>query len=192
MADKLQGKRVAFLATDMVEQVELTEPWKAVQDEGATPELVSLEDGEIQGFNHYDKADTFKVDRTVEEASADDYDALVIPGGVGNPDTMRMNENAVEFTRQFFEQGKPVGVICHGPWMLVEAGVVRDRTVTSWPSLRTDIRNAGGNWVDQEVVVEDGLVTSRKPDDLPAFNAKIVEEFAEGRHAKQAEKATRA
>jgi protease I len=192
VADKLQGKRVAFLATDMVEQVELTEPWKAVQDEGATPELVSLEDGEIQGFNHYDKADTFKVDRTVEEASADDYDALVIPGGVGNPDTMRMDENAVEFTRQFFEQGKPVGVICHGPWMLVEAGVVRDRTVTSWPSLRTDIRNAGGNWVDQEVVVDDGLVTSRKPDDLPAFNAKIVEEFAEGRHAKQAEKATRA
>ena len=192
MADKLQGKRVAFLATDMVEQVELTEPWKAVQDEGATPELVSLEDGEIQAFNHYDKADTFKVDRTVEEASADDYDALVIPGGVGNPDTMRMNENAVEFTRQFFEQGKPVGVICHGPWMLVEAGVVRDRTVTSWPSLRTDIRNAGGNWVDQEVVVDQGLVTSRKPDDLPAFNAKIVEEFAEGRHAKQAEKATRA
>jgi protease I len=192
VADKLQGKRVAFLATDMVEQVELTEPWKAVQDEGATPELVSLEDGEIQGFNHYDKADTFKVDRTVEEASADDYDALVIPGGVGNPDTMRLDENAVEFTRQFFEQGKPVGVICHGPWMLVEAGVLRDRTVTSWPSLRTDIRNAGGNWVDQEVVVEDGLVTSRKPDDLPAFNAKIVEEFAEGRHAKQAEKAARA
>jgi protease I len=192
VADKLQGKRVAFLATDMVEQVELTEPWKAVQDEGATPELVSLEDGEIQGFNHYDKADTFKVDRTVEEASADDYDALVIPGGVGNPDTMRMDENAVEFARQFFEQGKPVGAICHGPWMLVEAGVVRDRTVTSWPSLRTDIRNAGGKWVDQEVVVEDGLVTSRKPDDLPAFNAKIVEEFAEGRHAKQAEKAARA
>jgi protease I len=192
VADKLQGKRVAFLATDMVEQVELTEPWKAVQDEGATPELVSLEDGEIQGFNHYDKADTFKVDRTVEEASADDYDALVIPGGVGNPDTMRLDENAVEFTRQFFEQGKPVGVICHGPWMLVEAGVLRDRTVTSWPSLRTDIRNAGGNWVDQEVVVEDGLVTSRKPDDLPAFNAKIVEEFAEGRHAKEAEKAARA
>ena len=186
MADKLQGKRVAFLATDMVEQVELTEPWKAVQDEGATPELVSLEDGEIQGFNHYDKADTFKVDRTVEEASADDYDALVIPGGVGNPDAMRMNENAVEFTRQFFEQGKPVGVICHGPWMLVEAGVVRDRTVTSWPSLQTDIRNAGGNWVDEEVVVDNGLVTSRKPDDLPAFTAKIVEEFAEGRHAKQA------
>ena len=192
MANKLQGKRVAFLATDMVEQVELTEPWKAVEDAGATPELVSLREGEIQGFNHYDKADTFKVDRTVEEASADDYDALVIPGGVGNPDTMRMDENAVEFTRQFFEQGKPVGVICHGPWMLIEAGVVRGRKVTSWPSLRTDIRNAGGDWVDQEVVVEQGLVTSRKPADLPAFNEKIVEEFAEGRHEEQAAKTVHA
>jgi deglycase len=186
VGDKLQGKRVAFLATDMVEQVELTEPWKAVESEGAIPELISLEDGEIQGFNHYDKGDTFKVDHTVEEARADDYDALVVPGGVGNPDTMRMDENAVDLVRRFFEQGKPVGVICHGPWMLVEAGVVRGRTVTSWPSLRTDIRNAGGNWVDQEVVVEDGLVTSRKPDDLPAFTKKIVEEFAEGRHEKQA------
>jgi protease I len=192
VANKLQGKRVAFLATDMVEQVELTEPWKAVEDAGATPELVSLKEGEIQGFDHYDKADTFKVDRTVEEASADDYDALVIPGGVGNPDTMRMDENAVEFTRQFFEQGKPVGVICHGPWMLVEAGVVRGRKVTSWPSLRTDIRNAGGDWVDQEVVVEQGLVTSRKPADLPAFNEKIVEEFAEGRHEEQAAKTVHA
>jgi protease I len=185
MADKLQGKRVAFLATDMVEQVELTEPWQAVKDEGAAPELVSLEEGEIQGFNHYDKADTFKVDRTVEEARADDYDALVIPGGVGNPDTLRMDENAVQLVRDFFEQGKPVGVICHGPWMLVEAGVVRGRKVTSWPSLETDIRNAGGEWVDDEVVVDNGLVTSRKPDDLPAFNAKIVEEFCEGRHEKQ-------
>jgi protease I len=192
VADKLQGKRVAFLATDMVEQVELTEPWKAVKEAGATPELVSLEEGEIQGFNHYDKGDTFKGDRTVEEARADDYDALVIPGGVGNPDTMRTDENAVELVRQFFEQGKPVGVICHGPWMLVEAGVVRGRTVTSWPSLRTDIRNAGGDWVDEQVVVDDGLVTSRKPDDLPAFNAKIVEEFAEGRHERQAEKAAAA
>jgi protease I len=185
VAHKLQGKRVAFLATDMVEQVELTEPWKAVEQAGGTPELVSLEEGEIQGFNHYDKADTFKVDRTVEEASADDYDALVIPGGVGNPDTMRMDENAVQLVREFFEQGKPVGVICHGPWMLVEAGVVRGRKVTSWPSLRTDIRNAGGDWVDEEVVVDHGLVTSRKPDDLPAFNAKIVEEFCEGEHAEQ-------
>jgi protease I len=185
VAHKLQGKRVAFLATDMVEQVELTEPWKAVEQAGGTPELVSLEEGEIQGFNHYDKADTFKVDRTVEEASADDYDALVLPGGVGNPDTLRMDENAVQFVREFFEQNKPVGVICHGPWMLVEAGVVRGRKVTSWPSLRTDIRNAGGDWVDEEVVVDHGLVTSRKPDDLPAFNAKIVEEFCEGEHAEQ-------
>jgi deglycase len=186
VADKLHGKRVAFLATDMVEQVELTEPWRAVKEAGATPELVSLEEGEIQGFDHYDKADTFPVDRTVEEARADDYDALVIPGGVGNPDTMRTDENAVQLVRDFFEQGKPVGVICHGPWMLVEAGVVRGRKVTSWPSLQTDIRNAGGDWVDQEVVVDNGLVTSRKPDDLPAFNAKIVEEFAEGRHERQA------
>jgi protease I len=186
VADKLQGKRVAFLATDMVEQVELTEPWKAVKDAGGTPELVSLKEGEIQGFDHYDKADTFKVDRTVEEARAEDYDALVIPGGVGNPDTMRTDENAVQLVRDFFEQGKPVGVICHGPWMLVEAGVVRGRKVTSWPSLQTDIRNAGGDWVDQEVVVDHGLVTSRKPDDLPAFNEKIVEEFCEGRHEQQA------
>jgi protease I len=192
VADKLQGKRVAFLATDMVEQVELTEPWKAVQDEGGTPELVSLEEGEIQGFNHYDKADTFTVDRTVEEARADDYDALVIPGGVGNPDTMRADENAVQLVRDFFEQGKPVGAICHGPWMLVEAGVVRGRKVTSWPSLQTDIRNAGGDWVDQEVVVDGGLVTSRKPDDLRAFNEKIVEEFCEGRHEEQAATSVRA
>ena len=192
MANKLQGKRVAFLATDMVEQVELIEPWNAVKAEGAEPELISLEEGEIQGFNHYDKADTFKVDRTVEEASADDYDALVIPGGVGNPDTLRADENAVEFARQFFAQGKPVGVICHGPWMLVETGVVRGRKVTSWPSIQTDIRNAGGNWVDEEVVVDNGLVTSRKPDDLPAFNKKIIEEIAEGRHEEQAQKAQEA
>jgi deglycase len=188
MANKLEGKRVAFLATDMVEQVELTEPWKAVRDAGARVELVSLDEGKIQGFNHYDKADEFAVDRTVEEASASDYDALVIPGGVGNPDTMRGDENAVSFVQDFFEQGKPVGVICHGPWMLVEAGVVRGRKVTSWPTLQTDIRNAGGNWVDEEVVVDNGLVTSRKPDDLPAFCKKIVEEFCEGRHDVQAEK----
>src|SRR6186997_1792991 len=185
MAD-LKGKRVAFLATDMVEQVELTEPWKAVEEAGADVDLISLEDGEVQGFDHYDKAEKFPVDRTVEEASADDYDALVLPGGVGNPDTLRGDVNAVEFTRQFFEQAKPVGAICHGPWMLVEAGVVRGRKVTSWPTLQTDIRNAGGEWVDEEVVVDNGLVTSRKPDDLPAFNAKIVEEFCEGKHAEQA------
>jgi protease I len=177
MAD-LNGKRIAFLATDMVEQVELTEPWKAVEQAGGTPELVSLEKGEIQGFNHYDKADKFSVDRTVAEASPHDFDGLVLPGGVGNPDTLRMDENAVEFVRGFVEGGKPVGVICHGPWTLVEADVVRGRTMTSFPSIKTDIRNAGGNWVDQEVVVDDNLVSSRWPDDLPAFCQTLVEEFA--------------
>jgi protease I len=181
----LQGKKIAFLATDMFEQVELTEPWKAVEEAGGRPELVSLEEGEIQGFNHYDKADTFPVDKTVEEATANDYDGLVLPGGVGNPDTLRMDENAVRFVRDFFEQGKPVAAICHGPWTLVEAGVVRGRTLTSFPSIQTDIRNAGGNWVDEEVHVEQGLVTSRRPDDLPAFNAKLVEELAEGAHEGQ-------
>jgi len=185
MGDELKGKKIAFLATDMVEQVELTEPWKAVKDAGGTPELVSIKSGEIQGFKHYDKADKFKVDKTVEEVSASDYQGLVQPGGVGNPDTLRMDENAVNFVREFFEQGKPVAVICHGPWMLVEAGVLRGRTVTSWPSLQTDIRNAGGNWVDEEVHVDNGLVTSRKPDDLPAFNKKMIEEFAEGKHEAQ-------
>jgi protease I len=184
---KLDGKKVAFLATDGVEQVELTEPWKAVEQEGGQPELVSLEEGQIQGFNHLDKADTFDVDRPVADASADDYDGLVVPGGVANPDFMRMDENAVQFVRAFFEAGKPAGVICHGPWMLVEADVVRDREVTSWPSLKTDIRNAGGNWVDKEVVVDAGLVTSRKPDDLPAFCEKVVEEICEGRHDEQAQ-----
>jgi protease I len=185
MADELKGKKIAFLATDMVEQVELTEPWKAVEQAGGKPELVSLKSGRIQGFNHYDKADTFEVDRTVEEVSASDYDGLMQPGGVGNPDTLRGDENAVNFVREFFEQGKPVAAICHGPWMLVEAGVVRGRKVTSWPTLQTDIRNAGGNWVDEEVVVDNGLVTSRKPDDLPAFNKKMIEEFAEGQHERQ-------
>jgi protease I len=183
MTDELKGLRVAFLATDMFEQVELTEPWKAVEQAGGKPELISLKDGTIQGFNHYDKADTFTVDRTVEEANADEYDALVLPGGVGNPDTLRTDENAVGFVRDFFDQHKPVAAICHGPWMLVEAGVVRGRTLTSWPSIQTDIRNAGGTWVDEEVHVDNGLVTSRKPDDLKAFNAKLVEEFAEGEHA---------
>jgi protease I len=190
MPDELKGKKVAFLATDMVEQVELTGPWKALEDAGAELELVSIKDGEIQGFNHYDRADTFEVDRTVEEVSASDYDALVLPGGVGNPDTLRMDENAVAFVHEFFEQGKPVGAICHAPWLLIEAGVVRNRTLTSWPSLKTDITNAGANRIDQEVVVDDGLVTSRKPDDIPAFNAKLIEEFAEGRHVRQAARTT--
>jgi protease I len=188
MANQLQGKKIAFLATDMFEEVELTEPWQALENAGAKLELVSLEDGEIQGFNHYDKAGSFKVDKTVEEANASDYDALVLPGGVGNPDTLRIDENAVHFVREFFEQGKPVGAICHGPWTLVEAGVVRGRTLTSFPSIQTDIRNAGGNWVDEEVHVDQGLVTSRKPDDIPAFNKKLIEEFAEGRHEQQAAK----
>jgi protease I len=175
---ELSGKRIAFLATDMVEQVELTEPWKAVEEAGGRPELVSLEEGEIQGFDHYDKADTFPVDRLVSEVSADDFDGLVQPGGVGNPDTLRMDEDAVRFVREFVEAGKPVAVICHGPWMLVEADVVRGRTLTSFPSLETDIRNAGGNWVDQEVVVDNGIITSRNPDDLPAFCRTLVEELA--------------
>jgi protease I len=186
MPNRLEGKKIAFLATDGVEQVELTEPWKAVEDEGGTPELISLESGEIQGFNHLDKGDKFAVDRTAKEARQEDYDGYVQPGGVANPDFLRVNEDAVRFVRSFFEAGKPAAVICHGPWMLVEADVVRGRTVTSWPSLKTDIRNAGGKWVDEEVVVDAGLVTSRKPDDLPAFCAKLVEEISEGRHAEQA------
>src|SRR5215207_3926833 len=191
MGQRLEGKRVAFLATDGVEQVELTEPWKTVEEEGGTPELVSLESGEIQGFNHLDKGDTFEVDRTVKEASESNYDGLVLPGGVANPDFLRMDENAVGFARSFFEAGKPVAVICHGPWTLVEADVVRDRTITSWPSLRTDIRNAGGNWVDEEVVVDNGLVSSRRPDDLPAFCDKLAEEICEGRHERQRATAAR-
>jgi protease I len=188
MANELNGKRVAIVATDMVEQVELLEPRKALDEAGAQTEVISIEPGKIQGFNHYDKGDEIPVDRTIEEASADEYDALLLPGGVGNPDTLRMDENVVSFVRDFFEQGKPVAAICHGPWTLVEAGVVRNRTLTSWPSIQTDIRNAGGNWVDEEVVVDQGLVTSRKPDDIPAFNAKMIEEFAEGKHAEQREK----
>ena len=177
MAD-LNGRKVAFLATDMVEQVELGEPWKTVEGAGGSPELVSLEEGEIQGFDHYDKADTFKVDRKVADVTVDDYDALVIPGGVGNPDTMRMDENAVRFVLEFFESGKPMAAICHAPWMLVEADVVRGRRLTSYWSIKTDVRNAGGTWVDEEVVVDGNLVTSRNPDDLPAFNKELVELFA--------------
>jgi protease I len=187
MADSIDGKRIAFLAAEGVEQVELTEPWKAVEQAGGTPELISLEEGQVQAFNHLDKADTFKVDRTAADADPSDYDGLVLPGGVANPDFLRTDADAVAFVRGFFEQAKPVAVICHGPWTLVEADVLKGRTITSWPSLRTDIRNAGGNWVDEEVHVDNGLVSSRKPDDLPAFCAKLVEELAEGRHQAQRE-----
>ena len=180
----LEGKQVAFLATDGVEQVELVEPWAAIADAGGRPVLVSLEAGEIQAFDHLDKGDRFTVDLAVGDADAGRFDALVLPGGVANPDRLRMDERAVRFVRAFVQDGKPVGVICHGPWTLVEADAVRGRTLTSFPSLRTDIENAGGTWVDDEVHVDQGLVSSRKPDDLPAFCSKLVEEVAEGRHAR--------
>jgi protease I len=188
MSDELQGKKVAFLvANEGIEQVELEHPWNAIKEAGGEPELIAPEGGEAQAFNHLDKGDTFPVDRTVSEASADDYDALVLPGGVANPDILRTEPDAVGFARAFFEAGKPVGAICHAPWTLVEAGVVDGRTLTSWPSLQTDIRNAGGDWVDEEVHVDSGFVTSRNPDDLPAFSAKVVEEIAEGVHSEQRE-----
>jgi protease I len=179
MANELQGKRIAFIATEGVEQAELTEPWKAVGDAGGQPELISIEEGEVQAWEHFDKGDTFKVDRTIEEAQPAEYDGLVLPGGVANPDQLRADENVVSFIREFAQSGKPIGVICHGPWTLIEAGVVEGRRMTSWPTLQTDLRNAGAEWVDEEVVVDQGLVSSRKPDDLPAFKEKIVEEFAQ-------------
>jgi protease I len=184
MSELLKGKRVAFLAaTEGVEQIELTDPWDAVRSEHAEPSLVSLELGTIQAFNHLDRGDVFYVDDTVESASSSDYDALVLPGGVANPDLLRMNKAAVAFVRGFFDEGKPVAVICHGPWTLVEADVVSGRTLTSWPSLRTDITNAGGSWVDHNVVVctngPNTLVSSRKPDDLPAFSSKLIETLSD-------------
>jgi protease I len=177
MAD-LNGKRIAILATDMFEQVEMVEPRKALEQAGARTELISLEEGEIQGFDHYDKADTFPVDKAVAGAHVQDYDGLLLPGGVGSPDRLRMDENAVDFVRSFVEAGKPVAAICHAPWMLVEADVVRGRRLTSFWSIKTDVRNAGGNWVDEEVVTDGGIVTSRSPDDIPAFNEQAIEEFA--------------
>jgi len=182
MNTTLSGKRIAILATDGFEQVELSEPLDQLRAAGATVEIVSLKAGKIQGMHHAEKGDSFPVDRTVAEASAEDYDGLVLPGGVHNPDALRMDEKAVDFVRDFFASGTPVAAICHGPWMLVEADVVKGRTVTSWPSIKTDIRNAGGTWVDEEMHCDNGLVTSRKPDDLPAFCKKAIEEFAEGSH----------
>lgn len=185
MNKKLDGIKVAILATDGFEQSELFEPKKALEEAGADVKIVSLESGEIKGWNENNWGDTVKVDLTVDEADANDFDALQLPGGVMNPDKMRMNEKAVSFVKAFFETGKPVGAICHAPWMLVEADVVNGKTVTSWASLKTDLENAGAKWVDREVVTHNGLVTSRNPQDIPAFNEKIIEEFAEGLHKKQ-------
>lgn len=185
MSSKLKNKKIAFLAADGFEQVELTKPWEAIQEAGATVELVSIRPGEIQGVHHDKKGEKFKVDRTVTSASASDYDGLVLPGGVFSPDELRTDKKAVEFVRDFFKQHKPVAAICHGPWLLVEADVVRGRKVTSWPSVSTDLKNAGAEWVDQECVCDQGLVTSRKPDDLSAFCRKAIEEFAEGKHLAQ-------
>jgi protease I len=185
VAGELQGKKIAFLATDGVEQVEYTEPRKTVEQAGAEVHLISLKPGEIQGFNHLDKGDRFPVDKAVADAREADYDGLVLPGGVANPDFLRSDRDAVRFVRSFYDAGKPIAAICHGPWTLVEAGVVQGRTLTSWPSLKTDIENAGGTWVDEEVHVDQGLVTSRKPDDIPAFCAKAIEEIAEGVHERQ-------
>jgi protease I len=186
MAEDLNGKRIAFLvANEGIEQVELERPWEAIEGAGAGVELIAPEEGEAQAFNHLDKGDTFDVDRTVSEADPSDYDGLVLPGGVANPDNLRMDDDAVAFARSFFEEGKPVAAICHAPWTLIEARVVERRTLTSFPSLKTDLRNAGATWVDEEVHVDNGLVTSRKPDDLDAFCAKAIEEFAEGVHDEQ-------
>ena len=183
---KLDGKKVAALFTDGVEQVELEKPVEGLKGEGAEVEFVTLEAGEIQAFNHLDQGDKIQVDKEVKDADASDYDALLLPGGVANPDFLRMDEDAVSFVRSFVEQAKPIGVICHGPWTLIEADVLKGRTITSWPSLQTDIRNAGGNWVDEEVVVDEGLTSSRNPDDIPAFTEKIIEEFCEGKHEEMA------
>ena len=182
MANELNGKRVAILVADGFEQVELTEPKKALEAAGATTTLISLEGGSVRGFNKDEPGDSFKVEKTIDSVSAKDYDALLMPGGGANPDKLRVSQQAVSFVKAFADVGKPIAAICHGPWTLVEAGVVRGKTLTSWPSLKTDITNAGGTWVDEEVHNNHGLVTSRKPSDIPAFNKKLIEEIAEGRH----------
>lgn len=186
MNSPLSGRTVAILATDGVEQVELTEPRQALEEAGATTRLLSIKEGEIQGVHHDQPGDRLKVDGQVADAKVDEFDALLLPGGVANPDTLRMDRAAVDFVRDFTRSGKPIGVICHGPWTMIEADVVRGRRMTSWPSVRTDLRNAGAEVVDEEVVTDEGIVSSRKPADLPAFCRKIVEEFAEGRHSVRA------
>ena len=182
MARKLDGKKVAILVTDGFEQVELTKPREALDQAGAETKIVSLKSGKIQGMNHADKGNKFDVDLTLDEARPEEFDALMIPGGLMNPDALRSNGDALEFTRHFFREGKPVAAICHGPWVLIDAGVVRGRMLTSWSAIKTDVKNAGGKWINEEVVVDNGLVTSRKPDDIPAFNKKMIEEFCAGRH----------
>ena len=182
MPGKLNGKKVAILVADGFEQVEMTKPRAALQEAGAETKIVSPKPGKIQGMHHADKGDTFDVDLALDAAKPERFDALLIPGGLMNPDALRSNEEALEFVRHFFREGKPVAAICHASWVLIDACVIRGRTVTSWPAIKTDVRNAGANWVDREVVVDNGLVTSRKPDDIPAFNEKMIEEFCEGRH----------
>lgn len=184
---KLDGKKVAILVADGFEQVEMTGPRKALGDAGAETKIVSPNSGSIQGMHHADKGDKFDVDISLNEARPEDFDALMIPGGLMNPDQLRSTPEALEFTRHFFKEHKPVAAICHGPWVLIDAGAVAGRKLTSWPAIKTDVKNAGGNWVDQEVVVDNGLVTSRKPDDIPAFNKKMIEEFCEGKHFGQAQ-----
>jgi len=187
---KLDGKKIAVLFTDGVEQVELEKPVDGIKNEGAEVTFLTLEPGEVQAFNHLDHGDKIKVENAVSDADASGYDGLLLPGGVANPDFLRMDDDAVKFVASFVEQAKPIAAICHAPWTLVEADVVRDRKLTSWPSLQTDIANAGGQWVDEEVVVDEGLVTSRKPDDIPAFTEKAIEEFCEGKHEEMAASAS--
>jgi protease I len=190
MAGKLEGKKVAILVADGFEQVEMTGPREALDDAGAETKIVSLKSGQIQGMDHMEKGDKFDVDLTLDDARPEEFDALMIPGGLFNPDALRSNEDALNFARHFFAAGKPVAAICHGPQVLISADLVRGRTMTSWPAIKADMRNAGARWVDEEVVVDNGLVSSRKPDDIPAFNKKMIEEFCEGRHGAMAQTAS--